>query len=233
MKTLITILCCFIPFKKLRRQLKIKYVKSNRIIYRNNNRVIIHMPGGQIVTNPYSIPELNVLFNGHDSTIELFYPIKFHKSRFVVCDNCKITIKSSGFMGINIDMYHNSSVFIDEHSQIGECAINMANEMGTELHIGKDCMFSTGIEIWTTDTHPIFDNNGKCINNAKAHVNIGNHVWVCRKATLLKGTQIPDNCIIGNSAVCTSRLPLPNCIYAGNPCKCVKQEITWRGDKFD
>ena len=164
MKTLITVLCWFIPFKKLRRHLKVKYVKNKRIKYHNNNRIIIHMPDGKIVLNPYSIPGLNVSFNGANSTIELFYPINFHKSHFILMSGCHITIKQSYFMGLTVDMYNNTSIFIDKNCQIGECHVSMPNEQNTSLHMEPDCVLSTGIEIWTTDAHPIFDMNGKCIN---------------------------------------------------------------------
>lgn len=233
MKTFITILCWFIPFKKLRKRLKVKYIKTQRIKYHDNNQLLIYMPDGSVIKNPSRITGLTVCFNGANSIIKLFYPITFHSSRFFVGDNCDITIQKSCLIGMTIDTYNKSSVFIDENCQIGECYVCMANESGTSLKIGKDCVFSTGIEIWTTDTHPIFDKNGKCINNKKSCVQIGNNVWICRRAILLKGARIPDGAIIGNSSVCANKLTQPGCVYAGNPCNCVKKDITWHVGKID
>ena len=101
MKNIIAVLCWFIPFKNIRHRLKVKYVKSKRIKYHNNNRIIIHMPNGDTVINPYSIPGLEVSFEGANSTIELFYPIRFHKSNFMCKDDCSIVIKQSCFININ------------------------------------------------------------------------------------------------------------------------------------
>ena len=234
MKTVITILCWFIPFKKLRHRLKVKYVKSKRIKYHNNNRIIIHMPNGDTVINPYSIPGLEVSFNGTNSTIELFYPISFHNCHLNVENNCVITIhESHGVNNMTVDTYNKSEVFIDKNVEIGGVHIHMSNEAGTALRIGKDVVLSYDIEIYTTDTHPIFDIKGKCINNKKACIEIGEHCWICASCVLLKGAKIPENCILGHSSVCSNKLSQPNSIYAGNPCKCVKSNIRWYGGKID
>lgn len=232
MKTLVTILCWFIPFKKTRKQLKQKYVKSVPIKYHHNNRIVIHLPDGKTIENPYSIPGLSIHFAGCDSVIELFYPINFHKSHFVCRDNCSVIIKPSCFMGLSFDMYNECTVTIDENCQIGQCHVNMPNERGTALYIERDCVFSTGIEIWTTDAHPISDMDGNCINNRKSCVTIGRHVWICRNATLLKGARIPTNSIIGNSAVVSTKLVTENSVYAGNPAICVKSNINWSKGKI-
>ncbi len=233
MKNIIAVLCWFIPFKNIRHRLKVKYVKSKRIKYHNNNRIIIHMPNGDTVINPYSIPGLEVSFEGANSTIELFYPIRFHKSNFMCKDDCSIVIKQSCFMGLTVDMYNNTSVFIDENCQIGECHVAMPNEQNTSLHMEPDCVLSTGIEIWTTDAHPIFDMKGKCINNRKSCVKIGRHTWICRNATLLKGAQIAPNSIVGHSSVVSSKFTDENVVIAGNPAQIVKHDINWSGGKID
>ena len=234
MKTLMTILCWFIPFKKLRRHLKVKYVKNKRIKYHNNNRVIIHMPNGDTVENPYSIPGLNISFNGRNSVIKLFFPISFHNCHLNVENNCVITIhESHGINNMTIDTYNKSEVFIDKNVEIGGVRIHMSNETETALHIGKNVVLSYDIEIYTTDTHPVFDMHGKCINNRKSCVEIGDHCWLCASCVLLKGAQIPNNCILGHSTVCASKLTEANCIYAGNPAQIVKHDINWSGGKID
>ena len=234
MKILISILCWFIPFKQLRKRLKLKYVKSKRIIYRNNNKVIVHMPDGRTIINPYSVPGLKICFAGNNSVVELFYPIKFKNCKFNLMSDDTITIHSScGIYNTIIDAYNKSSVFIDQGAGIGGMHVHMANETETELRIGKDAVLSYDIEIYTTDTHPIFDMDGNCINNKKSCVTIGKHAWICASCVLLKGARIPNDVILGHSTVCAGPLTETNCIYAGNPCKCIKRNITFHGNKID
>ncbi len=233
MQKFMSVICYFIPFKKLRKKFRALYVKANRIKYRHNNKIIIHLPNGKTITNPHRIPELKVHFNGKNSTIELFYPIKFKTCEFHLINDCVITIHKSCLNYTKIEAYNESVVFIDENTAIGGVRVHMLNEKGTSLKIGKDVVLSYDIEIYTTDTHPIFDMNGKCINNKKSCVSIGNHCWIGASCVLLKGANIPENCILGHSSVCASKLSQPNSIYAGNPCKIVKSDITWHGGIID
>ncbi|MCJ2094246.1 acyltransferase [Methylobacterium sp. J-001] len=57
----------------------------------------------------------------------------------------------------------------------------------------------------------------------------GNHVWIANQATLLKGSTIGDNAIIGAHAVVTGVLP-PHCMAAGNPARIVREDVIWRSD---
>lgn len=89
MKYLITIVCWFIPIKNVRICLKNKYVKSKRIKYTNGNKVIVHSENGEIIVNLYSVLGLKISFNGHNSIIELYKPIKFYKSEKQHCRHHK------------------------------------------------------------------------------------------------------------------------------------------------
>lgn len=95
------------------------------------------------------------------------------------------------------------------------------------IEIGERCMFSFGIQIYHTDGHAIMDTEtGKIINPVRKLV-IGNHVWVGAHVTIMKNTQIGNNCIVGWGAVISGRHPDSNCIYAGNPATLRKKGITW------
>lgn len=232
MKTLVTILCWFIPIKKLRRRLKLKYVKGTPIKYSNGNTIILHTETGKNIKNPYMIHGLDVHFCGKNSVIELFLPINFYKSEFNIMDNCKFVIRKFGAIGMRIDADNNSSVFIDENADIGKVFVHMENESGTSLVIGKNVALSYDIEIYTTDTHPVLDMQGNVINNKKASVVIQDHVWVCASAVLLKGAYISSDSIVGHSAVVSGKFSEKNVAIAGNPAKIVKRDINWRGGKI-
>lgn len=97
----------------------------------------------------------------------------------------------------------------------------------SEVIIGQDCMFSSGIYIACSDTHTITDLTGKIINIG-SRVQIGHHVWVGMNAFIGKNVQISDNSVVGMCSVVTSHQKFPeNCIIAGNPAKVVKENINW------
>ena len=56
-----------------------------------------------------------------------------------------------------------------------------------KIMIGKDCMFSYGINIWTGDGHPIYDLTTEERINEDQDVIIGNHVWMGRNVSVHKG----------------------------------------------
>ena len=192
------------------------------------------MPDGRTIKNPYSIPGLVINFSGYDALIELFYPIKFYNCQFNMMNKSRITIhKSYGINNMIVDAYNESDVFLDENVGIGGCHVHMVNEKGTSLKISKNTALSYGIDIYTTDTHPILNMQKDCINNKKSCVTIGEHVWICAACVLLKGARIPNDVVLGHSSVCSKKLEKSNAIYAGNPCKCVKEGITWKGGPLD
>lgn len=93
--------------------------------------------------------------------------------------------------------------------------------------IGKNCMISTEVTLFNTDAHPILDKStGELINKVKG-ISVGEHCWLGEKSTILKNSVVPNNSIIGFNAVVSGRLIHENAAYAGNPAKCVKQDVAW------
>ena len=59
-------------------------------------------------------------------------------------------------------------------------------------------------------------------------VNIENHVWIASDCTILKGTQIASDSVIGcNSLVCGIKVEEKNSLIAGSPAKVKKTDIVW------
>ncbi len=96
------------------------------------------------------------------------------------------------------------------------------------IEIGTDCSIASGLdddERFSLDRHPGYRQR---LNPAKP-VRVGNHVWIANHATLLKGSVVGDNAIIGAHAVVTGTVP-PHCVAAGNPARIVREDVTWRPD---
>lgn len=93
------------------------------------------------------------------------------------------------------------------------------------INIGEECMIADAVDIWASDTHPIFDAEKRLLNPSRP-INIGNHVWLGRYVKILKGSFIGDGAVIGMSSVVTKDIK-PNSLNAGNPCKCLKENVSW------
>jgi acetyltransferase-like isoleucine patch superfamily enzyme len=126
---------------------------------------------------------------------------------------------------------HGSKISVGDSAilTIGENFITTAETSivaSNEIKIGNDCLFSWDILIMDTDSHHLRENNGKIINSPKPIV-IGNRVWLGCRSLILKGTIIPNNCVIGAESLVNKKLEKENCLYAGNPCKEIKEYINW------
>lgn len=98
---------------------------------------------------------------------------------------------------------------------------------GKHIEIGNDCMFSSGIDIRNGDSHGIFSlETGQRLNYAE-DVKIGNHVWLTKDVTILKGSSIANNVVIGNKSVVSGLLDKENAIYSGIPARLIKENVVW------
>lgn len=95
-----------------------------------------------------------------------------------------------------------------------------------EITFGDNDLLSWDILVMDTDAHPIYNNKNERINKDKP-IKIGNHVWIGCRSIILKGTQIPDNCVIGVSTLVHRRFNETNSLIVGNPALIVKKDIVW------
>ncbi|MCE5174365.1 MAG: acyltransferase [Bacteroidales bacterium] len=94
------------------------------------------------------------------------------------------------------------------------------------LKFGDDVLIGFHIIIMDTDYHPIFNEQNEIINPNREVV-FGNKVWIGSNVTILKGSHIGNNIVVGAGSVVTGNLLEENSIYFGNPARYVKNNIIW------
>lgn len=130
-------------------------------------------------------------------------------------------------IGIKDCPINNCEIVIGEGSTAGGVSIQLY-ESDSYVHIGKGCMFSSGVSLWCSDSHSIQDFEGNLLNIGKS-VEIGNHVWVGMDVKIGKNVKIADNSVVGWGSVVTKKFEQKNVIIAGNPAQIVKENIKWNG----
>ncbi|MEM9160901.1 MAG: acyltransferase [Verrucomicrobiota bacterium] len=139
--------------------------------------------------------------------------------------NNKIVLSENVFFSGKIEVIgDDNEIRIGENTRINGADLYAHN--GTEISIGLNCLFSTRIDIRTTDSHPIFDSDGNRINPDR-DVHIGNCVWIGRGASILKGSEIGDGSVIGSMSLVSGDIP-NRVIAAGVPAKPIRNDITWK-----
>ena len=95
------------------------------------------------------------------------------------------------------------------------------------MRFGRRCLLSYDNLFMDNDgEHKIYNENGVQINNHK-EVFIGDHVWIGSRCTILKGTKIPNECVIASNSVVSGELKVKQAVYAGNKAILCKQGIVW------
>lgn len=141
--------------------------------------------------------------------------------RFEVGDNVRLSMA-------NIYLGPRSRLIIGDRT--GFTGLVHLNALeGQEITIGDGCSIAAGVWMTTSDFHSMIDlKSGARLNTARP-VRVGRHVWIANHATLLKGSVIGDDAIVGAHAVVTGEVP-PHAVAAGNPARIVREGVTWRPD---
>lgn len=190
-----------------------KVIIGNNCVISSNNKQCIRIIGDN-----------NRIIIGNDSTINLsLFTIRGNNCVIKLGSNfsCVYTEFFIGDNNCNIAFGKDNSV----HGRNGKI-VNIELYEETSVKVGNDCMFSNEIEIRPSDAHSIVDLNYNRMNKAE-NIVIGNHVWICMRTMLLKGTQIGSNSVIGAGTICNKKFSQENVIIAGNPAKIVKTSIEW------
>lgn len=138
-------------------------------------------------------------------------------------DNSQLISKGfSMYEGAAIVVVDGGKLTLGHNSYMNESLIQCASS----ISIGDNCAIAGDVLIQDTDFHPILDENGNPKPISKPIV-IGDKVWICAKATILKGVTIGDGAIIAAGAVVTKDVPA-HCVVAGNPAKVVRENVIWK-----
>lgn len=119
-------------------------------------------------------------------------------------DDTNEIIIDEGVKGIyQIDFAKKSSVYIGEGTTSNGIQMICIN---INIKIGKDCMFSDGILFQATDQHGIVDIKKKeIINNHTRHIELQEHVWLGRNATIMPDVTIGEGSVVATGALVTKK----------------------------
>lgn len=124
--------------------------------------------------------------------------------------------------GVNIIVKDNAKLSIGEGTYFTS---DMHLEVVNNISIGRQCAISWGVTIIDDDHHTLSYEGKK--EASKSAVTIGDQVWIGCNATILKGTQIGNNCVVAAGSIVKGNFP-DNSLIGGNPAKVLKQGVNWK-----
>ena len=197
--------------------------RNNRISFSNGilNRCRVYIQGsGNTLTidDDCSIHHAVIWIVGNHNTITLGKRVQIFNADLGAEDTSSIMLMQDGArVGgyVALGLGHNKTIL----SRI------YASE-GRTVSIGKESAVSDAVTIRTSDSHSIL-NGGARINPAK-DVIIGNNVWICSGAVLLKGAGVGDGCILGGNSMLTKDYTASkHSLLAGTPAKPIRENVSW------
>jgi acetyltransferase-like isoleucine patch superfamily enzyme len=174
-----------------------------------------------------SEPTGKVIVGGERNVLRIGADVRFEAGMEILGRDCEVVIGPGCHIlgSIRIQPEVTGRLRIGAGTTATGVAIAM-HEDG-EILIGADCMLSMDLYLEVSDVHPLFDGpSGRRINPPRP-IRIGDHVWIGRRALIMKGAEIGDGAVIGSGSVVRGRVP-PRAIAAGAPAKVLRRDIEWR-----
>lgn len=188
-----------------------KIINNKNSLLFNNSKIektLFNIDNNYVKIDNSYLSEVSVNIKGENNQLIIKNGVKLRKATINIRgNNCKVIIgENTTFGGVRI--------------------INVG--IDNDIIIGRNCLFSDNIEIWASDTHSIFDENGFMINNEKPII-IEDNVWVGAYVKILKGVKIGKGSIIGINSLLTKDIE-EKTLCAGNPIKILKRNVSWNLD---
>lgn len=143
----------------------------------------------------------------------------------------------------NIKLYGNSKVSLGHGSRIsvgkngcvtfGKNFINTAHMnicCVDSIVFGDDVVTSWETLVMDTDWHSVRNTKNNEVGCCTKPIVIGSGVWLCTKSMVLKGSNIPNGCIVGANSLVVGCFNEENCLIAGNPGQVRKKHVTMNRD---
>lgn len=183
--------------------------KSNHIALTSSNvsRSAISVCGmGNIVTvNGGNIHNTQIRIFGNNNSLQIDSETGIHNATIIIRgNNCKIAI--------------------GQHTSFGSVHMVCMGQ-GNTIEIGQECMFAEGIDIWSSDSHPIYNEQGEIINKSLP-IHIEDKVWVGKDCKILKGVTIHTGAVIGMGSIVTKEVKA-HTLNVGSPSRCIRENISW------
>lgn len=182
--------------------------------------------GNQVKTSRVVIKKSRFTLLGNDNQVQLNNELVHNSSIFVRGTGNQIVIDENARvsnMQITIKGDY-SYIYIGQGTHLGGGTI-VCGGKGTHLHIGRDCMIAEDTDIWNSDSHTLLQ-NGEMINFPLS-IEIGDHVWLGKGVTILKGVHIGDNAIIGMKSLVTKDIR-PGTLNVGVPAHEIRDNVSWQ-----
>lgn len=177
-----------------------------------------------------ALPRLK--FNRHGGKANIVSGCEFHIASsaggnvafFLAESSAVVRIGPHTQLNCDIRLWRKATVTIGAYTTINQARL-VADE--SDILIGEDCMFSDSILIQSADQHGLIDlENMTFLNNQRRRIELGDHVWVGRRAIVMPDVTIGEGCVIGTASLVTKDAAACSFVV-GVPARVVRTGSSW------
>ena len=204
----------------------------------NNNRIVLR---GNYTKDCYSnlLQELKIIITGNNNLIDIEFPLKFddvlididNDNNIFKIKQTKYTVRKAIFF-----IEDGSTVLIGTNSELRNRNLHLVANQGyknkPKIIIGNNVHIAKDVIIRASDGHCLIDSVTKKPINEPKDVIIGDNVWIASRVTILKGSQISDNSVVGACSLVNKKFTEKNVIIAGSPAKIIRRNIEWDDSSY-
>lgn len=96
---------------------------------------------------------------------------------------------------------------------------------GDRITIGDNTVISWDTLIIDTDFHFVLDTEKGTTRPMRRPIVIGKETWLCVGSKILKGSKMPDGCILSAGSILNKKYEEHNCLLAGNPAIIARKNV--------
>lgn len=186
----------FFSKKVIRKNKAFCVVMKNTNICIEKGSFLVLEKGRSIIGDSFS-EKVNVLLTG--------------KSKMVISSGTRI------LHGVDILISRGGTLLLGENVSVGVRSMIRCSKL---ISINENSLIAHEVLIRDTNAHFI---NGKC---KLIPIEIGKHVWICNRASLLPGASIGDESVVGACSLVNKSIP-SHCLCFGSPARVIKTDIIW------
>ena len=135
----------------------------------------------------------------------------------------RLILDGSMFFGEGSSLRVNGFLHIGKHFSASKNSFVSCSAQGST--IGDNVMLGWNVAIRDSDGHTVYHHSVPKQSQRPFH--IGNHVWICAEAHILKGVTVGDNSIVAYRSTVTKSFPTEGLLIGGSPAKKLQEDITW------
>ena len=95
------------------------------------------------------------------------------------------------------------------------------------ITFGNNVLIGCHVTFRDNDGHSIFHSERSYDKKNNNPIFVGDNVWICAKADVLKGSFISKGCVVAYRSCVLTKFQNENCLIAGYPARILRENISW------